>query len=133
MNHFMLLIDGIKPAKGEVYGADRGGRTASWVSTSSATATQRPVPHPLPARPAFPICSAFVKMVEGGMIADAIAVLGQSEYRGGGVGSMKAERNSTKPASARFRNSSHAYPTNKAALAAGLVGREREFGYIAPR
>jgi NADH dehydrogenase I D subunit len=74
MNHFMLLIDGIKPPKGEVYGAIEAanGELGFYIVSDGE---QRPYRvHCRP--PCFPLCSAFVKMVEGGMIADAIAVLG---------------------------------------------------------
>ncbi len=74
MNHFMLLIDGIKPPNGEVYGAIEAanGELGFYIVSDGE---QRPYRiHCRP--PCFPICSAFVKMVEGGMIADAIAVLG---------------------------------------------------------
>lgn len=74
MNHFMLLIDGIKPPKGEVYGAIEAanGELGFYIVSDGE---QRPYRiHCRP--PCFPLCSAFVTLAEGGMIADAIAVLG---------------------------------------------------------
>lgn len=74
MNHFMLLVDGIKPPKGEVYSAIEAanGELGFYIISDGE---QRPYRiHCRP--PCFPICSAFVKMTEGGMIADAIAILG---------------------------------------------------------
>ena len=74
MNHFMLLIDGIKPPPGEVYGAIEAanGELGFYIVSDGE---QRPYRvHCRP--PCFPLCSAYVKLVEGGMIADAIAVLG---------------------------------------------------------
>ena len=74
MNHFMLLIDGIKPPKGEVYAATEAanGELGFYIISDGG-----PRPYRIHCRPpCFPICSAYGKMVEGGMIADAVAILG---------------------------------------------------------
>lgn len=74
MNHFMLVFDGIKVPKGEVYSATEAanGELGFYIVSDGG-----PRPYRVHCRaPCFPICSAYGKMVEGGMIADAVAVLG---------------------------------------------------------
>ena len=74
MNHFMLLVDGTKPPKGEVYGATEAanGELGFYIVSDGGARPYRIHCRP----PCFPICSAFPKLVQGGMIADAVAVLG---------------------------------------------------------
>lgn len=74
MNHFMLLVDGIKPPKGEIYSATEAanGELGFYIISDGG-------PHPYRLRcrpPCFPLASAYGKMIEGRMIADAVAVLG---------------------------------------------------------
>ncbi|MDO8462087.1 MAG: NADH dehydrogenase (quinone) subunit D [Deltaproteobacteria bacterium] len=74
MNHFMLIIDGIKPPPGEVYSATEAanGELGFYIVSDGG-----PRPYRVRVRPpCFPIFSAYPKLVEGGMIADAVAVLG---------------------------------------------------------
>ncbi|PIR23121.1 MAG: NADH-quinone oxidoreductase subunit C [Deltaproteobacteria bacterium CG11_big_fil_rev_8_21_14_0_20_45_16] len=75
MNHFMLIIDGVKPPAGDVYSyteAANGELGFYLVSDGSGK------PYRLKVRPpCFPIYSAFEDMIQGGMVADAVATLGQ--------------------------------------------------------
>lgn len=75
MNHFMLIIEGVKPPKGEVYSyteAANGELGFYLVSDGSG------YPYRLKVRaPCFPIYSSFEEVVQGGLIADAVATLGQ--------------------------------------------------------
>lgn len=74
MNHFMLLVDGIKPPPGEVYAATEAanGELGFYIISDGG-----PKPYRVHCRPpCFPLCAAYSKMVEGGMIADAVAILG---------------------------------------------------------
>lgn len=74
MNHFMLLTDGIHPPKGQIYSATEAanGELGFLIVSDGG-----PRPYRIHCRPpCFPIASAFDKMAEKGMIADAIAVLG---------------------------------------------------------
>ena len=74
MNHFMLLIDGIKPPKGEVYSATEAanGELGFYILSDGEARPYRIHVRP----PCFPLAAAYGKMIEGGMIADAVAVLG---------------------------------------------------------
>lgn len=75
MNHFMLVIEGIKPPVGDVYSyteAANGELGFYCVSDGSGW------PYRLKVRPpCFAIYSAFEETIEGGLIADAVATLGQ--------------------------------------------------------
>lgn len=74
MNHFKLVMHGIKPPAGEVYSvteAANGELGFHLISDGSM------YPYRIKVRPpSFPIFSAYEKMIEGHMIADAIAILG---------------------------------------------------------
>ncbi|MBI2081940.1 MAG: NADH-quinone oxidoreductase subunit D [Deltaproteobacteria bacterium] len=74
MNHFMLLMDGIKVPAGEVYSATEAanGELGFYIISDGGGRPYRVRVRP----PCFLLTSAFSKMVEGGMIADAVAVLG---------------------------------------------------------
>lgn len=74
MNHFMLLTDGIKPPKGQVYSATEAanGELGFYIISDGGARPYRIHCRP----PCFPIASAFDKMVENSMIADAVAILG---------------------------------------------------------
>lgn len=73
MNHFMLIIKGLRPPKGDIYDATEAanGELGFYlVSDGSAN------PYRLKVRPpCFPIYSSFPTVVKGGMIADAIATI----------------------------------------------------------
>ncbi len=74
MNHFMLLIDGIKPPPGEIYAATEAanGELGFYIISDGG-----PRPYRVHCRPpCFPLCASYAKMAEGGMIADAVAILG---------------------------------------------------------
>lgn len=74
MNHFMLLTDGIKPPRGEIYSATEAanGELGFYILSDGG-----PRPYRLRCRaPCFPLTAAYSRLVEGGMIADAVAVLG---------------------------------------------------------
>lgn len=74
MNHFMLVINGLRPPKGEIYDsteAANGELGFHLVSDGSAN------PYRLKVRPpCFPVYQSFSEQVEGGLVADVIAVLG---------------------------------------------------------
>ncbi|HET9529091.1 MAG TPA: NADH dehydrogenase (quinone) subunit D [Blastocatellia bacterium] len=74
MNHFKLVMHGIQPPPGEVYGYTEGGNGELGYYVVSDGSLR---PWRCHARgPCFPIFSAFPKMVEGGLLSDAIAALG---------------------------------------------------------
>ncbi len=74
MNQFKLISEGIKVPAGEAYGFGEGANgELGFYCVSDGTGQ----PHRLKVRPpCFPIFSAFDEMIEGLMIADAIAILG---------------------------------------------------------
>jgi NADH-quinone oxidoreductase subunit C/D len=74
MNHFMLIIHGVKPPKGEVYHKTEGanGELGFYVISDGTG-----VPYRVKCRPpCFPILSAFPHMAKGGLLADAVSTLG---------------------------------------------------------
>src|SRR5690606_5857185 len=74
MNHFMLVIKGIKPPQGEIYDATEAanGELGFYIVSDGG-----PKPYRLRARPpCFPIYQSFSRLVDKGMVADVIAVLG---------------------------------------------------------
>lgn len=74
MNHFMLLTDGIKPPPGEAYSATEAGNGELGFYIVSDGG---PRPYRVRCRPpCLPLTQAYEKLVEGRMIADAIAILG---------------------------------------------------------
>jgi NADH-quinone oxidoreductase subunit C/D len=74
MNHFMLVIKGLRPPAGEIYDATEAanGELGFYlVSDNSAK------PYRLKVRPpCFAIYQSFSKQITGGQVADVIAVLG---------------------------------------------------------
>lgn len=74
MNQFMMVIHGVQPPKGEVYCAHEGanGELGFYVVSDGSGRPYRVKCRP----PCFSIFQAFPSMVEGQMIADAIAALG---------------------------------------------------------
>jgi NADH-quinone oxidoreductase subunit C/D len=74
MNHFMLVIKGLRPPAGEIYNATEAanGELGFYlVSDNSAN------PYRLKVRPpCFAIYQSFCEQVEGGLVADVIAILG---------------------------------------------------------
>lgn len=75
MNHFMLVINGIKPPKGEIYSyTEAANGELGFYVVSDGTG----YPYRIKVRPpCFPIYSAFEEVINGGLIADAVATLGQ--------------------------------------------------------
>ncbi|MGE4132600.1 MAG: NADH dehydrogenase (quinone) subunit D [Bdellovibrionales bacterium] len=74
MNHFMLVIKGLRPPKGEIYDASEAanGELGYYlISDNSAR------PYRLKVRaPCFAIYQSFAKQITGGMVADVISILG---------------------------------------------------------
>ncbi|MBN8554639.1 MAG: NADH dehydrogenase (quinone) subunit D [Deltaproteobacteria bacterium] len=75
MNHFMLVIEGIKPPKGEIYSYSEAanGELGFYIVSDGTGYPYRVKVRP----PCFPIYSSFEDVVQGGLIADAVATLGQ--------------------------------------------------------
>jgi NADH:ubiquinone oxidoreductase subunit D len=74
MNHFKLVYDGILPPPGEVYGYTEAanGELGYYVVSDGKKQPWRVKVRP----PCFAIYQAFPDMIKGGMIADAIAIIG---------------------------------------------------------
>jgi len=74
MNHFKLVYDGILPPPGEVYGYTEGanGELGFYIVSDGRKHPWRVKVRP----PCFAIYSAFPEMIKGGMLADAIAIIG---------------------------------------------------------
>jgi len=74
MNHFKLVYDGILAPPGEVYGYTEGanGELGFYVVSDGRKHPYRVKVRP----PCFAIYAAFADMCKGGMIADAIAIIG---------------------------------------------------------
>jgi NADH dehydrogenase I D subunit len=74
MNHFKLVMHGIQPPPGEVYGYTEAGNGELGFYIVSDGSMR---PWRCHARgPCFPIFSAYPKMIEGSLVGDAIAALG---------------------------------------------------------
>ncbi|HKY06283.1 MAG TPA: NADH dehydrogenase (quinone) subunit D [Blastocatellia bacterium] len=74
MNHFKLVMHGIQPPPGEVYGYTEGGNGELGFYIVSDGSMR---PWRCHARgPCFPIFSAYPAMIEGQLVGDAIAALG---------------------------------------------------------
>jgi NADH-quinone oxidoreductase subunit C/D len=74
MNHFKLVYEGILPPPGEVYGYTEGanGELGFYVVSEGRKEPWRVKVRP----PCFNIYQAFPHMIRGGMIADAVAIIG---------------------------------------------------------
>jgi NADH-quinone oxidoreductase subunit C/D len=74
MNHFKLVYDGIRPPPGEVYGYTEAanGELGYYVVSDGRKYPWRVKVRP----PCYNIYQAFPEMIRGGMIADAIAIIG---------------------------------------------------------
>lgn len=74
MNHFVIVYDGIKVPKGEAYHAIEGanGELGFYMISDGSGKPYRVRCRP----PCFHIYTAFEHIVEGGMVADAVPVLG---------------------------------------------------------
>ena len=74
MNHFMLVIDGIKPPPGEVYGTveSANGELGFYIISDGSE-----LPYRIKCRaPSFAHYSAYPDIIAGELIADAVATLG---------------------------------------------------------
>lgn len=74
MNHFMLVIEGIKPPAGEVYSyiESANGEIGFYIISDGSQK-----PYRIHCRaPSFAHYQAYPQLIEGGLIADAVAVLG---------------------------------------------------------
>ena len=74
MNHFMLIINGVQPPRGDVYHAQEGanGELGFYIVSDGSG-----IPYRVKCRPpCFPVASAFSSMCVGGKLADAISALG---------------------------------------------------------
>jgi NADH:ubiquinone oxidoreductase subunit D len=74
MNHFKLVYDGILPPPGEVYGYTEAanGELGFYVVSDGRKCPWRVKVRP----PCFNIYQAFPEMIKGGLLADAIAIIG---------------------------------------------------------
>ena len=74
MNHFMLVINGLRPPEGEVYDyTEAANGELGFQLYSDGTGN----PYRLKVRPpCFSIYQSFSEQVTGGLVADVIAVLG---------------------------------------------------------
>jgi NADH dehydrogenase I D subunit len=74
MNHFKLIYEGVKPPPGEVYSATEAanGELGFYIVSDGGTHPYRVKCRP----PCFPLFAAYPRLINGGLIADAIAVLG---------------------------------------------------------
>jgi NADH-quinone oxidoreductase subunit C/D len=74
MNHFKLIYEGILPPEGEVYGYTEGanGELGFYVVSDGTKCPWRVKVRP----PCFNIYQAFPDMIRGGMLADAVAIIG---------------------------------------------------------
>ncbi|HXG65186.1 MAG TPA: NADH dehydrogenase (quinone) subunit D [Blastocatellia bacterium] len=74
MNHFKLIMHGVQPPPGEVYGYSEAGNGELGFYIVSDGSLR---PWRVHCRgTCFPIFSAYPKLIEGGLVADAIAALG---------------------------------------------------------
>ncbi len=74
MNHFMLVIKGLRPPAGEIYDATEGANGELGFYLVSDGSAQ---PYRLKVRPpCFAIYQSFPKQITGGLVADVITVLG---------------------------------------------------------
>jgi len=74
MNHFKLIYEGVRPLAGEVYSATEAanGELGFYIVSDGSTNPYRVKCRP----PCFPLFAAYSRLINGGMLADAIAVLG---------------------------------------------------------
>ncbi len=74
MNHFMLVIKGLRPAPGELYDATEAanGELGFYLVSDGSGKPYRLKVRP----PCFAIYQSFPKQVTGGLVADVIAILG---------------------------------------------------------
>jgi len=81
MNHFMLVIKGLRPPEGEVYDATEGanGELGFWLISDGSAKPYRLKVRP----PCFAIYQSFPEQITGGQVADVIAILGSQNIIAG--------------------------------------------------
>lgn len=74
MNHFKLIYEGVRPPPGEVYSATEAanGELGFYIVSDGSTNPYRVKCRP----PCFPLYAAYPRLINGGMLADAIAIVG---------------------------------------------------------
>ncbi|MFK8138047.1 MAG: NADH dehydrogenase (quinone) subunit D [Bdellovibrionales bacterium] len=74
MNHFMLVMKGIKPPEGEIYDATEAanGELGFFLASDGEANPYRLRVRP----PCFPIYQSFPEQITGGLLADVISILG---------------------------------------------------------
>jgi len=74
MNHFKLIYEGILPPPGEVYGYTEAanGELGFYIVSDGAKTPWRVKVRP----PCYNVYQAFPEMIKGGMLADAVAIIG---------------------------------------------------------
>ncbi|MCB0377023.1 MAG: NADH dehydrogenase (quinone) subunit D [Bdellovibrionales bacterium] len=74
MNHFMLVINGLRPPQGEIYDATEAanGELGFYLVSDGSGAPYRLKVRP----PCFAIYQSFPEQITGGLVADVIAILG---------------------------------------------------------
>jgi NADH:ubiquinone oxidoreductase subunit D len=74
MNHFKLVYEGILPPSGEVYGYTEGanGEVGFYIVSEGEKCPARVKVRP----PCYNIYQAYPHMIKGGLIADAVAIIG---------------------------------------------------------
>ncbi len=74
MNHFKLVYEGILPPRGEVYGYTEGanGELGYYIVSDGQKTPWRLKVRP----PCFNIYQAYPEMIKGGLLADAVAIIG---------------------------------------------------------
>jgi NADH:ubiquinone oxidoreductase subunit D len=74
MNHFKLVYEGILPPAGEVYGYSEAanGELGFYIVSDGAKCPRRVKVRP----PCFNVYQAFPQMIQGGRLADAVAIIG---------------------------------------------------------
>jgi NADH-quinone oxidoreductase subunit C/D len=74
MNHFMLVVKGVRPPKGEIYDATEA---ANGELGFYCVSDGGPMPYRLRVRPpCFAIYQSFPELINGGLVSDVIAILG---------------------------------------------------------
>lgn len=81
MNHFVLVMKGLRPAPGETYDATEGanGELGFWLISDGSAHPYRLKVRP----PCFAIYQSFSEQITGGLVADVIAILGSQNVIAG--------------------------------------------------
>jgi NADH-quinone oxidoreductase subunit C/D len=81
MNHFVLVMKGLRPAPGEIYDATEGanGELGFWLISDGSAHPYRLKVRP----PCFAIYQSFPEQITGGLVADVVAILGSQNVIAG--------------------------------------------------